>query len=103
TRQIQLSTTSAQISYRSFLMQRIAIQAGALPIVFMLGLWFSPDGTTTKIVLGLALLKAVEGVMNVSIGEHMRREHAGRVAVIQVARGVIYGVSFSLSIFLTSK
>lgn len=103
TRQIQLSTTSAQISYRSFLMQRIAVQAGALPIVFMLGLWFSPDDTTTKIVMGLALLKGVEGVMNVSIGEHMRREHAGRVAMIQLARGIIYGVSFSLSIFFTSK
>lgn len=103
TRQVQLSTTSTLFHYRSFLVQRIAIQAAVLPVVLSLALWFSPDEETTKIVLGLAILKSIEGLMNVSIGEHMRQEHAGKVAIIQLIRGIVYATAFSVTVLLTSK
>lgn len=103
TRQVQLSTTSTLLHYESFLVQRVAIQAAVLPALFLLAIWFSPDGDTTRIVVGLAILKSIEGIMNVSIGEHMRQEHAGRVAVLQLIRGVVYATAFSVTVFLTSK
>lgn len=103
TRQVQLSTTSTQIHYRSFLAQRAVVQTAVLPVVFILGVSFSPDDATTRIVLGLAVLKTFEGFMNVSIGEHMRHEQAGTVAKIQLVRGISYGATFCLTIFLTSK
>lgn len=102
TRQVQLATTAKEFSYRSVLVQRIVTQLIALPIAVLLSLTFAPDRETMNIVLALTLLKSIEGLMNVSIGEHLRSEHAGKVAMIQLARGVLYGGTFSLVIFITS-
>lgn len=103
TRQVQLATTAKEFSFRSVLVQRIVTQLIAIPIAVLLSLTFAPDRETMNIVLGLTLLKSIEGLMNVSIGEHLRNENAGKVAIIQFARGVVYGGTFSLVIFYTSQ
>jgi O-antigen/teichoic acid export membrane protein len=78
-------------------------QLTALPLVLIMGEVFSPDQETTLIVWGFSLLKLLEGLMNVAIGEHLRFENSGMVANIQLLRGGIYAVTFSTAIFLTSQ
>lgn len=103
TSQIQLSTTSEQVSYRTFAAQRLMTQLVAAPLAIGLGVAFAPDADTLAMVVGLTVLKFIEGFINVSIAEHMRFEAMGTVARIQVVRGIFYAAVFSLSLLASGS
>ncbi|GAB3690231.1 lipopolysaccharide biosynthesis protein [Corynebacterium nasicanis] len=103
TSQIQLSSPPEQVSYRTFVYQRVAMQLLASPVAIGLGLAFAPDRETFAMVLGLTVLKNIEGLINVSLTEHMRFEAMGVVAAIQLVRGILYALVFSLSLFFSGS
>lgn len=103
TSQIQLSTLQHQIPYRTFWRQRLVAQMVASPVAVILGVVFSPDRDTLAMVIGLVALKFLEGFINVSIAEHMRVEETGRVAAIQVTRGIFYASAFSVAVYVSGS
>lgn len=103
TGQIQLSTPQHQVPYRTFWLQRLLAQMIAAPVAVILGVLFAPDRDTLVIVIGLVALKFLEGFINVSIAEYMRVEETGRVAAIQVTRGIFYASVFSVAVYVSGS
>lgn len=103
TSQIQLSTPHTQLSYRTFWLQRLLTQTVAAPLAVVLGVLFAPDRDTLVMVVGLVALKFLEGFINVSIAECIRVEETGRVAAIQVTRGIFYASVFSVAVYVSGS
>lgn len=103
TSQIQLSTDRAKAGYKTFVYQRFSTQLLAAPLALNIGFMFAPDPQTQNLVIGLTVLKFIEGFINVSIAEHMRVEDSGKVAAIQIVRGSLYAGAFGVSVLLTDS
>jgi O-antigen/teichoic acid export membrane protein len=103
TSQIQLSTTAVETGYRTFLFQRCLMQLIAAPFAVIFGFIFAPDSQTQNLVVGLAVLKFIEGFINISIAEHMRSEDSGIVAIIQIVRGILYAGAFGSAVWFSGS
>lgn len=94
TQQVQMTTPTSRYAYRVFLNQRALALSAAVAVSLTIGYVSVPDAATRSTLLAVIALKAMEGMLNVVLGEHMRHEEMGRVALLQVVRSFVYAAAF---------
>lgn len=95
TQQVQMTTSETTYSYSDFLGQRIVLIGSCLVLTMPLGWYLTEDAATYRTLIAVMLLKSIEGILNVVIGEHLRRERMGLVALLQLVRSVAYFFPFA--------